>query len=725
MSTIADVAKLAGVSTGTVSRVMNGATNVNPDTRLRVEQAIADLAYQPNFQARSLRNKRTDMIALAIPELTNYFWTTVARGVQSAAQSNGYHVLICETSERSHQGLRYLESIYSRVDGMILSRRSEWAVLTGGDAQTSGQTMVAREKPIVVVGQSQAANWNVDNIYSDSISGAFALVEHLIRLGHRRIAIITGRQSSASASDRVAGYCMALSDANIAPDPDLICWSEYERKTAQRVTHDLMERQPKTTAIVAANNEIGIGVMQALEKRHLPVPQAVAVVCFDDFYPDSRYAAQMTVASQSPYDVGINAAQLLLNRLRADQYLHPKTVMLPMRLIVRRSCGGTPNLVEANTAYDRVQGQLIPPLPPEKIEVLAADVHPLVHVTIPPKVGLLPQADRSLITLLKQALRLEGSVLPSIPHFEYAITSRSLYRYVLERDPQAEWFDDTALVLPEDQVEFARRSHIAAIACRFPYRTAISHAEDGRVKDNELLPFNFPRLTDQLNFFDRYIHAARSSSVGVVADFRSIVADTLAIHSTLNAANPVSNTALLQRIADSLFSYQSKVVQLICDRFGSELAFVLFSDQWADENGLQVPVEVFETVFSQHLRQLIHPAKEHGLSTVLYTPGRLEPCIPLIQQTGFDAVYVAQPEYNDLALLNIIAQGTLSFMGGIPNTLLHDFHAATVEEKVFAAASLPMSGCRYVAGVSPAISGDFPAANYSALLRTLSDVNIG
>src|SRR5438270_2316235 len=138
MSTITDVAKLAGVSTGTVSRVMNGATNVNPDTRLRVEQAIADLAYQPNFQARSLRNKRTDMIALAIPELTNYFWTTIARGVQSAAQFSGYHVIICDTYAGQPDSLRYLKSIYSRVDGMILSRRSEWTALTGEDVQPSG-----------------------------------------------------------------------------------------------------------------------------------------------------------------------------------------------------------------------------------------------------------------------------------------------------------------------------------------------------------------------------------------------------------------------------------------------------------------------------------------------------------------------------------------------------------------------------------------------------------
>src|SRR5689334_8158234 len=180
MSTIADVARLAGVSTGTVSRVMNGAKNVNPDTRSKVEQAIASLGYQPNSQARSLRSKRTDTIALAIPELTNYFWTTVARGVQDASQANDYHVLICNTYARSRQNLRYLESIYGRVDGMILSRRSEWGVLARSEGHEARQSLEAREKPIVFVGQSQAASWDVDNVYSDSVSGAFALTKHLI-----------------------------------------------------------------------------------------------------------------------------------------------------------------------------------------------------------------------------------------------------------------------------------------------------------------------------------------------------------------------------------------------------------------------------------------------------------------------------------------------------------------------------------------------------------------
>ncbi len=714
MSTIADVAKLAGVSPGTVSRVMNGATNVNPDTRSKVEQAIATLSYQPNFQARSLRSKRTDTIALAIPELTNYFWTTVARGVQEASQSNGYHVLICNTFARSPQNLRYLESIYSRVDGMILSRRSEWVVLAGDEGHTT------REKPIVFVGQSQAASWNVDNVYSDSISGAFALTEHLIRLGRKNIAIVTGRQSSTSANDRVAGYCMALADANIPLDAELICWGEYERKTAERLTLDLMDSQPETTAIVAANNEIAIGVMQALEKRHISVPEAVAVVCFDDFYPDSRFASLMTVASQSPYDIGVNAAQLLLNRLNSDDYLRPQTVVLPARLIVRQSCGGVPSPIILNSAFDSVQGQLISPLPREKIEALAAEVSDVVTVALTLNDGDLIHADKVQITLLKQALKHQASSVSAIPHFEYAMTNRALYRYVLEREPQHEFIHQTSLICPEDQIEFALRSGIAAIPCRFPFQPTIQHLDKDWASDGELPPFDFPSLTDQLDLFDRYIRLARNTNVGIAADFRCIFADTLKIFEQFGSTYPDTQTTLLQKVADNLLAYQTKIVQLICDRFAADLAFVIFSDQLADENGLCLSFDDFDAIFSHRIQQLIRPAREHCLSTVLYTPGNLETIIPIIRNLGFDAVYVAQPEVNDLAAIKHAAAGHLSFMGGIPTSLLINSSEQIITEHVAASTSILASDKNYVAGIGAEVNSDIPVKNFISLIRALS-----
>lgn len=705
MATIADVAKLAGVSTGTVSRVMNSAENVHPETRAKVQQAIEQLGYEPNFQARSLRNKRTDTIGLAMPELANYFWTTVAQGAQDASQAKGYHVLICNTSGRSSNYLRYLELMVNRVDGMILSRRSERVVAQNGNS--------SREKPIVFVGQSQAANWNLDNVYSDSISGAFALVQHLIQLGHEKIAIVTGRQTSASASDRVAGYTMALADAGIAILPERICWGEYDRKTAERLTDDLLDREPDTTAIFAANNEIAIGVICALEKRQIAIPETVAVVGFDDFYPDSRFASFMTVASQSPYDLGVNAAQLLINRLNTEATLRPQTVVLPPRLIVRQSSGGIPTLVDAERSINSVQGQLIPSLPRQKTVTLAAEVAPFVQVALPVSDLHLIHANKTQNAAVKRALRRTTSD-EKLVHFEYAVTSPALYRYVLEREPRYEMVGQTSLIVPEDQVEFAQRTGIAAIPCRFPYQPKLVDFEIGWGTENEL-PFDFPPLTDQIDFFDRYVRAARNTSVGIAADFHSLVADTLRVLSTLDVT-PDARLSWMSSIADDLLRHQQKIVQLLCDRFAAELAFVLFSDELADERGLYLPLAEFDAVFSSRISQLIHPAKEHNLPTVLYTPGAMEPLLPIITKIGFDAVYVGQGELNDLVALKHTSGSSLNFIGGLPVSLLLNGSAAEMKDRV---AKVSVGG-GYIAGVSGELNDRVPLTNFFTLLGVLS-----
>jgi DNA-binding LacI/PurR family transcriptional regulator len=569
-------------------------------------------------------------------------------------------------------------------------------------------------KPIVFVGQSLAANWNVHNVYSDSISGAFALTQHLIRLGHRNIAMITGRESSASAGDRVAGYCMALADANLPLDRDRICWGEYDRKTAERLTDQLLDRLPDTTGIVAANNEIASGVIQALEKRGLPVPESVAVVCFDDFHPDSRFAAMMTVASQSPYDLGINAVQLLLNRLNNHDYPRPQTIVLPARLIVRQSCGGPPTPVDDDSAFDNVQGQLIPSLSRPQIVALAADVRSVIDVTLPPVDSRLIQANKTQVALLQRALRRESAALGSVPHFEYALTGRSLYRYVLERDPAFDFVGSTALISPEDQVEFAERSGIAAIPCRFPYQPGLASFDEGEVA------FGFPLFTEQLDFFDRYVRAARARNVGIAADFRGLVADSLRIFQSLTEIADGTPRPTLEQIADHLLDYGRKVVQLICDRFAADLAFVLISDEIADENGLLLPPDVFQSIFSARLRRLIHPAQEHGLATVLYTPGNVAAAIPLIRDMGFDGVYVAQAELNDLAALQHAAGGRLSLMGGIPRSLLT---SDIQPEAVKAIVARLAAGGGWIAGVSGVVNDAVSAENFVALVDAVSAVN--
>jgi LacI family transcriptional regulator len=709
MVKISDVAKLAGVSSGTVSRVMNGASNVLPETRLKVQAAIAELSYQPNLQARSLRSRRTDTIALAIPELTNYFWTTVVRGVQDAAQTSGYYVLICNTLTKSRQNLRYLTSIINRVDGMILSRRSEWEALVGAEA--NGISPVG--KPIVMVGQSHAARWNVSNVYSDSVSGAFRLTEHLIDLGHRQIAVVTGRQSSASASDRVAGYGLALYKAQLPLNNNLIRWGEYDRHTAERLTHELLEAEPDTSAIVAANNEIAIGVAQALEKRHKHIPQDMALVCFDDFYPDSRFASFMTVASQSPYDIGINAADLLLKRLHSDDYIPTQSVVLPTRLIVRQSCGGTPTpIIDLDTAYEGVQGELILPLTPETLR----EAVPSLSLYVPNVADIqddLLTTDKVNVALLKKVLLGQSEGHHRLPHFEYELANPQLYRTLLEREPRYQKLGHSQVISAEDQIEYAVRCGFDAAPCRLPYQIDREQLLSVDVQD---WPLVLPRFTDLLDWFDSYTRAARRAQFGIVADFHCLVADILSFWDTLKSSSPKPEVSLRQ-LADSLFDHYRKTVQLLCDRFSHDFACVILSDRWADERGMHIPMDSFEEIFYPHLQSIVRSIQSYGLPVVLHTSGKVDGLIGQLRQLGFDGLYIAQPEINDLAAIRRDAGRDFSLLGGVSAALLNHQSEALIEAEVQRVAATLGGGQRYVLGLGGGNHWEIDRQSLFAYLR--------
>ncbi len=331
MTTITDVAKRAGVAPVTVSRVINAAPNVNAATRERVEQAIAELGYVPNVVARSLRSKRTRTLAFVVPDITNVFWTTVARGVEDVAHNHGYSVLLCNTDEDFSKQARYLDIMVSqRVDGVIIAPCDM-------DADRLG-TLRHHHIATVVIDR-RITGWEVDTVYGDSLSGAYALTQHLIKLGHTRIAMLSGPEGAATAEDRIAGYRLALAEAGTEHDPRLIRRGGFSWEAGAALTGQLLDEGLRPTAIFAANNAIAVGVVDAISTRGLRIPADVALVCFDDYPYIASFFPFLTVASQPAYDMGASAAQLLLERLMAPASLRPRRVVLPVRLIIRRSCG--------------------------------------------------------------------------------------------------------------------------------------------------------------------------------------------------------------------------------------------------------------------------------------------------------------------------------------------------------------------------------------------------
>lgn len=355
MTTIADVARRAGVSPVTVSRVINGASNVSAGTREKVERAIAELSYVPSVAARSLRSKRTYALALVVPDITNPFWTTVARGVEDVAQGGNYSVLLCNTDENPAKQHSYLDMIVSqRVDGVIIAPY---------DSDVCNISQLRQRNIPTVAIDRRIDGWEVDTVYGDSLAGAYAMVRHLIGLGHTRIAVITGPPGASTAEDRLEGYRIALSRAGLPLDGALVKRGEYRAASGQGMMHELLEQANPPSAVMAANNLIAVGAFEAIRQHGLTVPQDIALVTFDDLPDLARFFPFFTVVSQPAYEMGQEAARLLLSRLDSGNVLEPRRVVLPTRLIVRYSCGRKKAGVRVPFIHSAEEEEIIP-VPP-------------------------------------------------------------------------------------------------------------------------------------------------------------------------------------------------------------------------------------------------------------------------------------------------------------------------------------------------------------------------
>ena len=331
MPTIVDVANRAGVAAITVSRVVNDSGPVSSQVRARVEQAIAEIGYVPNSVARSLRSKRTDTIALVLTDMTNPFFTTVARGVEDAASDAGLMLLICNTDERDADEERYVRMILQRqADGVLLvpARGGVAAIKQCRDHET----------PVVVVDR-RLREPVADVVRADSRGGALELGRILVSLGHSRTAVLSGPRSVSTADDRVAGFRMALAEAHQA-EPPRVLRGEYTIESGRAMARQAMAAIPRPTALFAANNFIAIGVLQELDEMHVRVPEDVAVVAFDDLPPAMVAFPFLTVAAQPAYEMGQRSVAVLLDRMSTGATEKFHEVVLPTQLVVRRSSGG-------------------------------------------------------------------------------------------------------------------------------------------------------------------------------------------------------------------------------------------------------------------------------------------------------------------------------------------------------------------------------------------------
>ena len=331
MATVRDVAKLAGVSPITVSRVINNAGYISEETRGHVEEAIRQLGYVPNSLARSLRLRQTNTLALVLTDITNPFWTTVVRGVEDAASDAGYNVILCNTDESEIEQEKYLNVLLQkRVDGVLL--------VPVRCTRETVRVIQDQNVPLVVLDR-HIPGVEIDSVRCDSEGGGYALVRLLLSHGHRKIAMLSGPQGVSSADDRVAGYQRALAEAGLNYQDELIFYGEFTQQSGYEMMKNGLAVQPRPTAIFAANNFIAMGAFKAVRDAGLKVPDDIALVGFDDLPLELIIDPFFTVAAQPAYEMGKRATELLLARVVGQAPAACQEIILPTEIIVRRSSG--------------------------------------------------------------------------------------------------------------------------------------------------------------------------------------------------------------------------------------------------------------------------------------------------------------------------------------------------------------------------------------------------
>lgn len=329
MATIYDVAKKAGVSITTVSRVINNYPHVQEETRQRVKQVLKELNFIPNSNASSLVKKTTNTIAVIVPDITNNFFTTLVRGVEDKANDNGFAVILGNTDENRTKEQTYIQMFMERrVDGLII------------DTVSSGvknlKSIMKREIPLVLVDR-EINGLQIAYVGSNNLQGAETLVDYLIKLGHRRIAMISGPPETSVYQQRMEGYQTALRKAELPVDEQILLWGEKpNQETGQVLTQSLLKLTPRPTAIFAANNFLALGVFAVLQEKGLGVPRDISVVCFDANDNGATLNPFFTTISQPAYMMGQMAVELLLRQIKQKEASATK-IILESELIVRNS----------------------------------------------------------------------------------------------------------------------------------------------------------------------------------------------------------------------------------------------------------------------------------------------------------------------------------------------------------------------------------------------------
>lgn len=332
MSTIRDVAKAAGVSIATVSRVFNNSDLVTRETAEKVWRIANELDYWPNSAATSLTTSRTHTLGVLLPDLYGEFFSEIIRGIDDRARCDGYQILVSGFHDDPGRVLDIARSMRGRVDGLTM---------LVPDESIDVVAKVRRRLPTVLL-NPRDEQVHCCSVRLDNRGGASAMVEHLISLGHRRIALVMGPENNVDAYERRRGYLEAKRAAGLAQDPSLEIRGDFREFSGYRAAEALLALDPRPTAVFAANDNMAVGLISALTAQGVRVSEDMAVTGFDNITIARYLQPALTTIHVDTFAMGRAGAELLLEEIRSETELAPRHVIMPAELVVRRSCGAEP-----------------------------------------------------------------------------------------------------------------------------------------------------------------------------------------------------------------------------------------------------------------------------------------------------------------------------------------------------------------------------------------------
>lgn len=343
--TLRELAKIANVSHTTVARVLNNDPAVRDETRKRILELSEKYGYRPRKKERKSTVQKPNLLGLLVPDIKNPYHVEMARGIEDKAYEKGYNIIFCSTDYKSERLRTYVELMKNAgVKGFIFSSaRLHEEIIEG---------LIEERFPLVLV-NSRMVGENYNYVTCDNLKGAYLITEHLITLGYRKIAIITGPSNMSSGIDRLKGYQQALKDYAIPDKKRYIQRGPFQTDTGYEAALKLLALKDRPEAIFAASDYLAMGVIRALGESDLNYPEDIALVGFDDTHYAANQKISLTTVSQRKYEMGNLSVNILIDNIEQKHSAYTHKIVLEPRVVLRESCG---RLLRENALKETVPG---------------------------------------------------------------------------------------------------------------------------------------------------------------------------------------------------------------------------------------------------------------------------------------------------------------------------------------------------------------------------------